>query len=74
MVIKRCPEKNSYRGRPVLITGGCGFMGINLAERLIHMDAAVKILDLEKPCAMGQAQSIIEKVDFYQGDIGMSVS
>jgi len=31
--------------RPILITGGCGFIGCNLADRLASQGCAVKVLD-----------------------------
>lgn len=34
-----------YRGRRVLITGGMGFIGSNLARRLVELDARVLIVD-----------------------------
>lgn len=34
-----------YRGRPVLITGGLGFIGSNLAHRLVALGADVLIVD-----------------------------
>jgi UDP-glucose 4-epimerase len=34
-----------YRGRPVLITGGAGFIGSNLAHRLVDLGADVLIVD-----------------------------
>jgi UDP-glucose 4-epimerase len=34
-----------YRGRPVLITGGAGFIGSNLAHRLVELGADVLIVD-----------------------------
>jgi UDP-glucose 4-epimerase len=34
-----------YRGRPVLITGGAGFIGSNLAHRLVALGADVLIVD-----------------------------
>jgi UDP-glucose 4-epimerase len=34
-----------YRGRPVLITGGAGFIGSNLAHRLVDLGADVLVVD-----------------------------
>ncbi len=36
---------NAFQGRRVLITGGLGFIGSNLARRLVKMDARVTLLD-----------------------------
>lgn len=34
-----------YRGRPVMITGGAGFIGSNLARRLVDLGASVLLVD-----------------------------
>src|SRR5258708_26740856 len=34
-----------YRGRRVLVTGGIGFIGSNLARQLVELDADVLLLD-----------------------------
>ena len=34
-----------YRGRKVMITGGLGFIGSNLARRLVEMGAQVILVD-----------------------------
>lgn len=36
---------NFYRGVPVLVTGGCGFIGSHLVEKLVSLGADVTILD-----------------------------
>jgi nucleoside-diphosphate-sugar epimerase len=36
---------SSYEGVPVLITGGCGFIGSHLVEKLVSLGADVTILD-----------------------------
>ena len=36
---------NFYRGRKVMITGGLGFIGSNLAHRLVELGADVLLVD-----------------------------
>jgi len=35
------------RGRKVLVTGGCGFIGVNLVANLVAEGAVVTVLDLD---------------------------
>ncbi len=37
--------KNFYKNKPVLVTGGCGFIGSHVAEMLVQCGARVTILD-----------------------------
>ncbi len=37
--------RDAYSGKPVLVTGGLGFIGSNLAIQLVHCGAKVTILD-----------------------------
>lgn len=41
--------ETTYRGRRALVTGGLGFIGSNLAHRLVQLDAEVTILDAHIP-------------------------
>lgn len=69
-------EFSEYRGRNVLITGGLGFIGSNLARRLIAMDDVnVTILDALIPDQGGNLYNIsgIERnVSVTIGDMGSS--
>jgi UDP-glucose 4-epimerase len=42
---ERAEYRASYRGRRVMITGGLGFIGSNLAHQLVALDARVLIVD-----------------------------
>lgn len=42
---KRRSMETFYRNKKVLVTGGCGFIGSHLAERLVSLGADVTILD-----------------------------
>ncbi len=64
--------KNKYKSRNVLITGGLGFIGSNIAHCLVKYGANVTILDALLPLYGGNKfniHSIKEKVEFIQGDV-----
>jgi dihydroflavonol-4-reductase len=42
----RSPDPASWRGRPVCVTGGSGFLGFHLVEQLRALGARVRILSL----------------------------
>lgn len=52
-----------YRGRRVAITGGLGFIGSNLAHRLVHLGARVLIIDSLLPRYGGNLFNIREIAD-----------
>lgn len=63
---------NNYKNKKVLITGGLGFIGSNLAERLVELDADVQILDSILPDYGGNlfnVKSIADKVKVNISDM-----
>lgn len=48
----------AYRGSRVLITGGLGFIGSNLAHRLVELDAQVTLVDSLIPIYGGNQRNI----------------
>lgn len=38
-------HNNFYRGKKVLVTGGLGFIGLNISQRLLELGAIVTVLD-----------------------------
>ena len=45
--------RDYYRGRAVMVTGGLGFIGSNLAHRLVALGADVLLVDSFLPEAGG---------------------
>ncbi len=54
----RHPLTSVYRGRRVLITGGLGFIGSNLARALVEMGARVTLLDNLYPNYGGNRRNV----------------
>lgn len=61
--------KNFYKNKDVLVTGGAGFIGSHLTEKLIELEANVTVLD---NLSTGNLQNLInvkDKINFIHGDI-----
>ncbi len=54
---------------PVLITGGCGFIGSHIAEKLVSLGCQVRILDNLSSGKPRNIAAIKDRVDFIEGDI-----
>ena len=62
---------DEYRGEKVLITGGLGFIGSNLAVRLVELGASVTLLDSLFPTCGGNyfnVEPIRKEVEVIEGD------
>jgi UDP-glucose 4-epimerase len=65
--------RSQYNGRAVLITGGMGFIGSNLARRLVELGVEVIIVDALLPKQGGNPfnlDGIANRVKFVHADIG----
>lgn len=47
-------DENFYRGKRVLVTGGLGFIGLNISQRLQELGADVTVLDNFMPTQISQ--------------------
>ena len=52
------PWASAYRGESCLITGGLGFLGSNLARRLVELEAKVTLIDSLIPAYGGNLWNI----------------
>lgn len=73
-LVKQLPDeyRNAYRDKAVLITGGLGFIGSNLAHALVDLGAHVTILDALLPPYGGNrfnVGDIEDKLELVDGDI-----
>lgn len=58
MVVEAIDLDNAYRGKKILVTGGLGFVGSNLAHELVRMGSDVTILDSLYPKGGGNLFNI----------------
>lgn len=64
--------ENTWSGKRVLITGGLGFIGSNLAQRLVALGARVEILSSLNPLYGGNTfnlENIEDKIKIVVGDV-----
>ena len=50
----------------MVVTGGAGFIGSHLSEKLIEMDCRVRVID---NLSQGKREWVPEEAEFFEGDI-----
>jgi len=62
--------RNKFSGKAVLITGGAGFIGSNLAKSLIGLGARVRVIDNLITGHLSNIEDLIDSgLEFIEGDI-----
>lgn len=69
LALNMCASSLNYENIPVLVTGGCGFIGSELVKKLVALKASVTILDNLSTGTIKNIESVIDQVTFLQGDI-----
>lgn len=73
MNISNLKNKQEYfENLPILITGGAGFIGSHLAEKLVELKASVTILDDLSTGNLQNLTNITNKINFIHGSITSS--
>lgn len=62
-------SESFYNGRKVLVTGGCGFIGSHIVEKLVDLGATVTILDNLSTGSLANIASVKDHVTLIKGDI-----
>jgi UDP-glucose 4-epimerase len=59
----------ALRDAPVLVTGGAGFIGSHLTERLVAAEARVTVLDNLQAGRLDNLQAVRDKITYLDGDV-----
>jgi len=59
----------NIRGKKVLVTGGAGFIGSHLVERLVKMNSEVVVIDNLQAGKEENLKQVWDKIEFIKGDI-----
>jgi len=62
-------EWNAYKGLPVLVTGGAGFIGGHITETLVKAGAQVEVFDNLSHGSRANLASVADKIQFRSGDL-----
>lgn len=57
------------KGKKILVTGGCGFIGGHITERLVKIGAKVVVIDNLFSGKKKNIESVLDKITFFEKDI-----
>lgn len=69
MPCEALPENGFWKGKNVLVTGGCGMIGSYVTELLVAAGAKVRVADNLSRGSIKFIESVIDSVDFFQCDL-----
>lgn len=58
-----------YTNKKILVTGGAGFIGSHLVEKLIKLGAQITVLDNLSTGSLYNLKAVTNKINFIEGDI-----
>ena len=61
--------KEGFKGQSVLVTGGAGFIGSNIVDRLVELGAQVKVIDDFSEGKDDNLKQVMNKIELTRGDI-----
>jgi UDP-glucose 4-epimerase len=71
---KRGAVVNAFSGVSVLVTGGCGFIGSHLVERLVAQGAHVAVLDNLRAGYRANLSAVHQAIQIIEGDVRDAVA
>lgn len=68
-VFRKNKHSSFWQNKKVLVTGGCGFVGSHVTEKMVANGAIVTILDHIRPKKLENINSVKDKVKLVNGNI-----